>query len=252
MAVSVVFGAAGGIGSALTRALSADMQHTVLACGRDIPRLEEALRHCDNARVLPFAANACVLEDVEAAMKRAKEIAEERNARVHGAANCVGSVLLRAAHQTTPEDFHDIMQTNAYSAFYVTRTFAKHFMTQPDGGSIALCGSAVAQIGLPNHEAIAAAKGAVVGLTRSAAATYAKKNVRVNAILPGLTATPMTAKITGNDASRKASEKLHALGRLGEPDEVARGLAFFLDERNSWVTGQTLGVDGGLGTLHVP
>ena len=62
----------------------------------------------------------------------------------------------------------------------------------------------------------------------------------------------MTAKITGNDASRKASEKLHALGRLGEPDEVARGLAFFLDERNSWVTGQTLGVDGGLGTLHVP
>ncbi|GHP10500.1 hypothetical protein PPROV_000923100 [Pycnococcus provasolii] len=259
--VTVVFGASGGIGRALVSLLasSSSSPHHVLACGRSLEKLQtsiiggtsSSLPAFDSSLVTFCKADATSLADVEHALKCAKDIAEQNDAKVHGAANCVGSVLLKAAHQTSDEDFHDIMRTNASSAFYVTRTFAKHLMGK-GGGSIALCGSAVAEIGLPNHEAIAAAKGAVVGLTRSAAATYARKNVRVNAILPGLTITPMTERITSNESSRKASEKLHALGRLGEAEEVARGLAFFLDERNSFVTGQTLGVDGGLSTLHVP
>ena len=84
-------------------------------------------------------ADATSLADVEHALKCAKDIAEQNDAKVHGAANCVGSVLLKAAHQTSDEDFHDIMRTNASSAFYVTRTFAKHLMGK-GGGSIALCG----------------------------------------------------------------------------------------------------------------
>jgi NAD(P)-dependent dehydrogenase (short-subunit alcohol dehydrogenase family) len=100
------------------------------------------------------------------------------------------------------------------------------------------------------HEALAAAKAGVIGLTLSAAARYAPKGVRVNAVAPGLVRTPMTARITGNEAALKASTALHALGRVGEPDDAASAIAWLLDPAQSWVTGQVIGVDGGLATLR--
>jgi NAD(P)-dependent dehydrogenase (short-subunit alcohol dehydrogenase family) len=103
---------------------------------------------------------------------------------------------------------------------------------------------------LSNHEAIAAAKGAINGLVLSAAASYAPRGIRVNAVAPGLVRTPMTSRITGNEASLKASTAMHALGRIGEPEDVASGLAWLLDPAQSWVTGQILGIDGGLGSLR--
>ena len=87
-------------------------------------------------------------------------------------------------------------------------------------------------------------------MTLSAAATYASSGLRVNAVAPGLTQTPLTASLTANEGSRKVSEAMHALGRLGEPADVARAVAFLLDPANSWITGQVLGVDGGLGSLR--
>ena len=104
--------------------------------------------------------------------------------------------------------------------------------------------------GEEKQEAIAAAKAGVMGLTLSAAATYASSGLRVNAVAPGLTQTPLTASLTANEGSRKVSEAMHALGRLGEPADVARAVAFLLDPANSWITGQVLGVDGGLGSLR--
>ena len=102
----------------------------------------------------------------------------------------------------------------------------------------------------PNHEAIAAAKAGVIGLTLSAAATYAPKGIRVNAVAPGLVRTPLTARITGSEPALKASTALHALGRVGEPEEVAGAIAWLLDPAQSWITGQVLGVDGGLATVR--
>jgi NAD(P)-dependent dehydrogenase (short-subunit alcohol dehydrogenase family) len=107
----------------------------------------------------------------------------------------------------------------------------------------------VAQVGLNNHEAIAAAKAGIMGLTRSAAATYARRGVRVNAVAPGLVETPMSEHILSSDQGRKQSEAMHALGRLGQPDDIARAICWLVDPENDWVTGQVLGVDGGLGTL---
>jgi 3-oxoacyl-[acyl-carrier protein] reductase len=119
------------------------------------------------------------------------------------------------------------------------------------GGSIVLCASAVARTGLANHEAIAAAKAGIVGLVQSAAATYASRNIRVNCIAPGLVQTKMSERLTATDEARKQSERMHALGRLGNPEDVSEAMDWLLDERRSgWVTGQTIGIDGGLGTIR--
>jgi 3-oxoacyl-[acyl-carrier protein] reductase len=114
-----------------------------------------------------------------------------------------------------------------------------------------LVSSAAARLGLANHEAIAAAKAGVIGLTLSAAATYAARGLRVNCVAPGLVRTPLTARITGSPAATQASLAMHALGRLGEPEDVTAAIAFLLSPEASWVSGEVLGVDGGLATLRV-
>ncbi len=113
-----------------------------------------------------------------------------------------------------------------------------------------LVSSAAARVGLANHEAIAAAKAGIEGLVRSAAATYGPAGLRVNAVAPGLTRTPLTERITSNDAAAEASRAMHVLGRLGEPQDVASAIAWLLDPDQSWVTGQVIGVDGGLGAVR--
>ncbi len=234
-----VIGATGGIGSALSRLLSNQGYQLVLG-GRDV---EKTRRLADELSAHAVEINAEDSESVNQAMGQASEVLGTLN----GVAHCVGSILLKGAAQTTDEEWLATMNCNLNSAFYVTRAAVKKMRGK--GGSIALCSSAAAMRGLSNHEAIAAAKAGIIGLTLSAAATYATNKIRVNCVAPGLTRTPMTEKITSNDMALKASTAMHALGRIGEPEEVASALAWFLDPSQSWVTGQTLGVDGGLGSL---
>lgn len=191
----------------------------------------------------PFVLDATRPAEVEAAVAKAVEL----DGRLDGLANCVGSILLKPAHLTSEEEWDAVVAANLKSAYAAVRAAARVMTT---GGSIVLVSSAAARLGLANHEAIAAAKAGVIGLTLSAAATYAPKGIRVNAVAPGLVRTPLTARITGNDAALKASTAMHALGRAGEPEEVASAIAWLLDPAQAWVTGQVIGVDGGLATLR--
>jgi NAD(P)-dependent dehydrogenase (short-subunit alcohol dehydrogenase family) len=79
--------------------------------------------------------------------------------------------------------------------------------------------------------------------------TYAAKRIRVNAIAPGLVETPLTQRVWNNPRSAEVSLAMHPVGRFGQPDDIARAIYFLIDPKNNWITGQTLAVDGGLGTL---
>eukprot|EP00242_Pyramimonas_sp_CCMP2087_P004488 CAMPEP_0198206658 /NCGR_PEP_ID=MMETSP1445-20131203/10204_1 /TAXON_ID=36898 /ORGANISM="Pyramimonas sp., Strain CCMP2087" /LENGTH=271 /DNA_ID=CAMNT_0043879435 /DNA_START=1 /DNA_END=816 /DNA_ORIENTATION=- len=241
--VYVVLGATGGIGAEVCGQLASSGSQLAIG-GRNPEKLDALIAAYPHAQV--SRVDATNSKEVEAFIQKAVAT----YGRVDGVVNCVGSVLLKPAHTTTDDEFNEVINTNLFSAFCAVKAAVKVMSKQsPKGGSIVLCSSAVAQTGLPNHEAIAAAKAGIVGLARSAAATYAGANIRVNCVAPGLTRTPMTARITGNETALKMSTSMHALGRIAEADEVARAIVFLMDPKNSFITGQVLGVDGGLGSL---
>lgn len=239
--VYLVFGATGGIGRATALRLAARGARLVLAARTPEP-LEALARETGGLAHPADATNAD-------AVAGAVQVALDTYGRLDGAAGLVGSILLKPAHLTSPDEFEATLAINLKSAFYLVRSAARAMMKT--GGSIVLASSAVARVGLVNHEAIAAAKAGVIGLTLSAAATYAARGVRVNCVAPGLVETGLSARLLATDAARQASEAMHALGRIGRPEDVAEAVDWLLDgARSSWVTGQTIGVDGGLGTVR--
>ncbi|MBT8401093.1 MAG: SDR family oxidoreductase [Rhodothermia bacterium] len=235
----VIIGASGGIGSAVSRRL-ADSANLMLGARRED-------RLADLAKVIGAEYRATDASDYGDANDIVKS-ATEAFGRIDGIVNCAGTILLKPAHLTSEDEFDQTISINLKTAFNTVKAGARAMMS--DGGSIVLCSSAVALTGLANHEAIAAAKAGITGLARAAAATYANRGIRVNCVAPGLTRTPLAASITGNEAAEKASIAMHALGRLGEPEDVASAICWLLDPANNWVTGQVLGVDGGLGSVR--
>jgi len=230
-----IIGAAGGIGSALARMLRQRGAEPILL-GRSAERLAPL---AEELGATSLVVDASQIEELEKAVLSLGAI--------QGIVNCAGSILLKPAHLVSEAEWRQTIETNLTTAFATVRAGAKALA---QGGSIVLCATAAARTGIPNHEAIAAAKGGVIGLTLSAAATYAPRNIRVNCVAPGLVDTPLAARITANEAALKMSVGMHALGRIGKPEDVASGIVWLLDPENSWVTGQILGIDGGLGTVR--
>ena len=227
MARFLVIAAASGIGQATVKQLKAT-GHQVFTTARD------------QSKITPDALlDATDFEAVERVFQQAGEIA--------GVVNCSGSLLLKAAHLTSKAQYQATIDASLTTAFATVRAAGKYLR---NGGSVVLVSSAAALEGLANHEAIAAAKAGIIGLTLAAAASYAGNNLRVNAVAPGLTETPLTQSLTANASSRQLSEAMHALGRLGQPDDIARAIVFLLDPANSWITGQVLAVDGGLSRVR--
>jgi NAD(P)-dependent dehydrogenase (short-subunit alcohol dehydrogenase family) len=125
-------------------------------------------------------------------------------------------------------------------------------MRAQNSGSIVLFSTVAVRQGINNHEGIAAAKAGIEGLARAGAISYARSNIRFNAVAPGLTETALTAALLQNEASRKFSAAMHPLGRVGHPEEPAAVAAFLLGPETGWITGQVWGVDGGLGAGTPP
>lgn len=241
--VHLVFGGTGATGRALVRRLVArDARDArVVVAGRDEERTNEAAEELGATAMTFEATDPSSIQDVI-------EKTVEQFDRLDGIAHCVGSVLLKPAHLTTLEEWRETIELNLTSSFAVLRSGARAMMKK--GGSIVFASSAAARIGLANHEAIAAAKGGVQGLVLAGAASYGSKGVRVNAVAPGLVDSPLTERITGNERALETSRAMHVLGRVGAPDEVASAMAWLLDPEQSWITGQILGVDGGLGSVR--
>jgi NAD(P)-dependent dehydrogenase (short-subunit alcohol dehydrogenase family) len=237
---ALVIGAAGGIGSALVRRLVASGGKVFLA-GRDASRLESL------ATELGMPWGTVEATDPDAVDALADRAASEL-CGLDGLANCAGSILLKPAHLTSTADWNATIATNLTSAFGCVRAAGR--LMKGEGGSVVLVSSAAARVGLANHEAIAAAKAGIIGLVLSAAATYAKQKVRFNAVAPGLVRTPLSKGLLSSELAEKASVGMHPIGRLGEPDEVAAAIQWFLDPAQGWITGQVLGIDGGLADLR--
>lgn len=243
--VYLLVGGTGGIGAPLARHLAASGARLVLGA-RDADRL--------GALAQETGATAFTLDATDAdAVSGLIDAAVDTHGRIDGAVNLVGSILLKPAHATSPDEFDETLQKNLHSAFYLVRAAAKAMQknAEPAGGSIVLMSSVAGRYGLANHEAVAAAKAGVEGLARAAAATYAPKEIRVNTIAPGLVRTPLAGRLVATDQAVAASAQMHPLGRIGEPEDLTSALAFLLDRGQSgWVTGQTLSVDGGFATVR--
>ncbi|MEZ5977666.1 MAG: SDR family oxidoreductase [Planctomycetota bacterium] len=238
--VHLVVGAAGGIGSVLCDLLR-ERGAAVVPAGRRVDGIR--------AIAADFGTEPEVLDAREpGAVEAAARRTVERLGRLDGIVNLAGSILLKPAHRTSHEEWRETLAQNLDTAFECVRAGAATMAR--GGGSIVLMSSAAARVGLANHDAIAAAKAGVEGLARSAAASYASRGLRVNVVAPGLVRTPLAANVLASEASEKASVAMHPLGRLGEPRDVAEVIAWLLDPATSWVTGQVVGVDGGLGTLR--
>jgi 3-oxoacyl-[acyl-carrier protein] reductase len=237
----IILGATGGIGSELCRRLAEAGANPVLAA-RDEERLKALAGELD----APY--HVVDARDGEAVDGLFAGVMEEHGA-VAGAVNCVGAFLLKPAHMTSEEEFAHQISQNLTTAFNVVRAAAKNM---PDGGSVVLLSSVAARVGLANHEAVAAAKAGVAGLALSAATSYVGRGLRFNVVSPGLVQTPMTEGVTRSETARRASLDLHPLGRLGEPADIAAAIQYLLGPESGWMTGQILGLDGGLSTLRPP
>ena len=235
----LLLGGAGGIGSAVARRLAADGARVFLA-----GRSEAALAALASELGAGYhVADLTTFDAVDAAFAAATAALGP----LSGVANLVGSIVLKPAHLTREEEYQAVIAQNLTSAFATVRAAAR---SMPQGGSVVLTASAAGRHGLANHEAIGAAKGGIIALARSAAATYASKGLRVNVVAPGLVRTPLAARITATPAAEQASAAMHALGRIGEAEDVAPAYVWLLGAHASWVTGQEIGVDGGLATVR--
>jgi len=228
----LIVGGSSGIGLALTKRLAAE-GNKVIALGRNINQLQlnDNIEHykfdvLDQSQILPSFEH-----------------------ELDGLVYCPGSINLKPFKSLKEQDYIDDFKINALGAAKVINQYLPN-LKKVEKSSIVLFNTVAVQTGMPYHASIAMAKGAVEGLTLSLAAEFAPK-IKVNAIAPSLTDTPMASKLLSNDEKKEASAKRHPLNSVGKAEEIANAAYFLLSDESSWVTGQILHVDGGMSSLRL-
>ena len=163
-----------------------------------------------------------------------------------GIVYCPGSINLKPFHRLTQDDFLDDYQKNVLGAVRVLQFYFRTL--KKNKGSVVLFGTVASQQGMPFHASIAAAKGGLEALARSLAAEWAP-SIRVNAVNPSLTDTPLAEALLSTDQKRENAAQRHPLKKIGTPKDIAKAAVFCLE--NDWVTGQSIGVDGGMSSVRV-
>jgi len=169
---------------------------------------------------------------------------------LHGLAFCPGSINLKPFQRLTAQDFVNDFQQNVIGAVAVLQKVLPAIKKSGQAGVVLYSTVAVGS-GMPFHASVAASKGAIEGLARSLAAEWAASKIRVNVIAPSLTDTPLAGALLNTPEKKEAAGKRHPLQRVGSAEDIARLTCFLMGDESSWITGQVIGADGGLGTLRV-
>ncbi len=236
----LITGGSGGIARALAATLRAQGWRVARA-GRAVEKLA------------PDDGDVLIEADVATEAGAAKAVAEASaafGAVPDAVVNAAGAILLAGITRTSEAQYRDCLAANLDTAFFTAKAYVAALQqAQKDGGSgagrLLMFSSVAAGIGVGNHAAIAMAKGAIEALVRSLAADHSAMGLRVNAIAPGLMATPLTAKLVANEASKKAISAQYPLGRHGEAGDAAALAAFLLGPGGDWINGQVIALDGG-------
>lgn len=234
----ILYGATGGIGSTTARILRArgDNLHLV---GRNEAKLAEIAVELN-------ASYTC--GDVTQSSTYAR-VAQESGESLDGLVYAVGTINLRSLQRLTEPDFLTDFRINAMGAALAIQAALPALKKSAGTASIVLFSSVAALQGFSLHASMGLAKGAVNGLCLSLATELAPK-IRVNAIAPSLTRTPLAESIVSNEQVAQSIAALHAMQRLGTPGDIASMAVFLLSPEADWITGQIIGVDGGRSTLR--
>ena len=234
----LIYGGSGGIGSQLARALHAKGYGLHL-----VGRNEEKL-----AAIATELAATTTVGDVNDA-KLFSRATQDAGESLNGLVYAVGTVNLRSLGRLTESDFLADFRVNALGAALAVQAALPALKKCEGRASVLLFSSVAARQGFTFHASIGMAKGAVEGLTLSLAAELAPKT-RVNAIAPSLTSTPLVESMISNEKMATAIAGMHALERLGKPEDIAALGAFLISPEADWITGQIISVDGGRSTLR--
>ena len=231
----IIAGSTGTLGSVVAEELS--KTDDIFIIGRD----EEKLK----AQANKYNCNYQILDLLNTPEPREFTKVIDPDVEIKGLVNCIGSILIKPLHGTSVEEFNDVITTNLFSSYYLLASFSRRMK---DGSAI-FFSSVAGSKGLSNHEAISAAKAGIEGFARSAAATYAKDNLRVNVIAPSIMDSNMSQKILSTDTAREVSKNMHPISKIGDTDDILPVIKWLLSPQTKWVTGQTIHVDGGLSTV---